>query len=200
MKFVLIKLLVKNRSGRLVIVKFKIILGFIILTVFCYQITESFPNADTFPYKLTESDDVPPGFELVNTFNESLYVLEQNWKTPSDPAGLTILSVVDYNTSSLAKTTIQLGGLFAGDPVDINGADRTANVSFFVSTIMAQKGSYIASCAILSSSAADVITLLEAQIAILPSSSGGGISGFTIIFSILSIGTLVLIYKKAKRF
>ena len=180
MKFVLIKLLVKNRSGRLVIVKFKIILGFIILTVFCYQITESFPNADTFPYKLTESDDVPPGFELVNTFNESLYV--------------------DYNTSSLAKTTIQLGGLFAGDPVDINGADRTANVSFFVSTIMAQKGSYIASCAILSSSAADVITLLEAQIAILPSSSGGGISGFTIIFSILSIGTLVLIYKKAKRF
>ena len=179
--------------------KFKIILGFLVLTVFSCQITTSFPTADIFPYKLTTSD-VPSGFELVDTFNESLYVLEQNWKTPSDPAGLTMLSVVDYNTSALAKTTIQLSGIFAGDPVDIEGADRTVNVSFFVSTLMAQKGSYIASCAVLSSSAADVITLLEAQIAILPGSSGGGIPGFTIILSILSVGTLVFIHKKASRF
>ncbi|MHA2345913.1 MAG: hypothetical protein ACXACP_04285, partial [Candidatus Hodarchaeales archaeon] len=109
------------------------------------------------------------------------------------------LTVVDYNTSSLAKSTIQLSGLFAGNPVKIEGADRTVNISFIGSTIMAQKGSYIATCAAITSSAEDVITLLEAQMAILPK-SGGGIPGFTVMFSILSVGTLVLIQKKAKRF
>ncbi|MHA1940447.1 MAG: hypothetical protein ACXAB2_02030 [Candidatus Hodarchaeales archaeon] len=178
--------------------KFKIILGILVLTVFSCQITTSFPNEDTFPYQLT-TNDLPTGFELVFTENSTLYVLEQTWKTPSDPTGATMLTVVDYNTSSLAKSTIQLSGLFAGNPVKIEGADRTVNISFIGSTIMAQKGSYIATCAAITSSAEDVITLLEAQMAILPK-SGGGIPGFTVMFSILSVGTLVLIQKKAKRF
>ncbi len=180
--------------------KFKIILGFLILTAFSCQITTSFPTNDAFPYKITSTNsEIPTGFELVDTFNESLYVLEQHWKTPSDPDGYTILSVEDYNTSSLAKTTMGFSEWFAGDPVEVEGADQTINVSFFVNTIMARKGSFIASCSDIWSSAEDVVTLLELQIAILPG-SGGGISGFTIIFSIFSVGALVILYKKTKRY
>ena len=174
--------------------KIRILLGLLLLTLVSCPISLSFPNTDPFPYKLT-SADLPTGFELVETTNDTLYVVEQTWNTPSDTTGNTFLTVIDYNTSSLAKTTIQLSGLLAGEEVDIEGADRTVNISFFGTVISAQRGSYIATGSGFTSESEDIITLLEAQIAILPGSSGG-IPGFKLIFSGLSIGILVLIRKK----
>ena len=174
--------------------KIRVLLGLLLLTLVSCHRTVSFQNEDTFPYKLT-TPDLPAGFELVETINDTLYELDQTWKTPSDTSGSTYLTVTDYNSSSAAKSTIQLSGLFAGEDVDIEGADRAINISFFGTAISAQKGSYIATCSNYLGESEDVITLLEAQIAILPGSSGG-IPGFTLIFSGLSIGLLVLIRKK----
>jgi hypothetical protein len=150
--------------------------------------------SESFPYQLTTAD-LPAGFELETTTEDTLYELEQTWRTPLDSSNSTYLIIIDYNSSSAAKSTIQLSGLFGGGEVDIEGADRAINVSFFGIAISAQKGSYIATGSVFSNESEDVITLLEAQMVILPGKSGG-IPGFTLIFSGLSIGILVVLHRK----
>lgn len=175
----------------------KKLLSFFLLISILYVPVLTVTAQDTFPHKLN-NDDLPEGFELVTTTNDTQYEIVQTWETPSDITGSTILTVIDHNTTDAAKLAIVGANLLAGDPVTVSGADEAVNSSFFgIDTIIARKKSYIASCSDIASDAEDVITLLEAQMEKIP--DDGGVPGFTLLATFIAIGVGVITFKKNRK-
>lgn len=175
----------------------KKLLFFFLLISILYVPVLTVTAQDTFPHKLTNAD-LPEGFELVTTTNDTQNEIVQVWKTPSDTNGTTILTVIDYNTTDAAKFAIAGAKIFFGTPFTVSGADEAVNSSIMgIDTILARKKAYVASCSDISSDIEDVITLLEAQMKKIP--GDGGVPGFTLFTTFIAISICVITFKKNRK-
>jgi hypothetical protein len=173
----------------------KIVLYLILCLISFYSVTIV---VGAFPYVLS-SEDLPEGYELVQTTVNTDLQIAQVWKTPTDTTGMTSLTVDDSGTVSNASTVMGALALFGPTSVSVSGADEAKKVELLmISTIYAREGKYIIISAAFAATEAEVITIIEAQITKISGNGGGdgGVPGF-ILFS--SIAAIAVMTKKQRK-
>ena len=166
---------------------------FVILLSFCCLPSIVAP-VTAFDYAVVDAD-LPTGFELQSNSTQTATTITQLWKTPSDTAGLTIMSCTNYSTTDDARDIIN-GKKTIGftQSVHVSGADEAV---LNLKTIHARKGAFIATSSSITSEEADVKTLLSAQMNKIPGS--GGAPGFALITAIGAIAAASFLLKKPKK-